>query len=118
MTLAQMKPCASRAGFLFSFADDRDFALARLGPHYCLPVWFSAPSRFESGLKAKASKSATGKVERRWLSLFVAAMGALAIFAPARRLLRYALDFMHRKPLTIDGLRILDFRFRGNTGQI
>jgi hypothetical protein len=29
-------------------------------------------------------------------------MGALAIFAPARRLLRYALDLMHRKPLTID----------------
>ncbi len=27
-------------------------------------------------------------------------MGALAIFAPARRLLRYALDFMHRKPLS------------------
>jgi hypothetical protein len=26
--------------------------------------------------------------------LFVAAMGALAIFAPARRLLLYALDFM------------------------
>src|SRR5436190_2734647 len=49
-----------------------------------------------------AEKSATGKVERRWLRLFVAAMGALAIFAPARRLLRYALDFMHRKPLTID----------------
>ncbi len=41
-----------------------------------------------------AEKSATGKVERRWLSLFVAAMGALAIFAPARRLLRYTLDLM------------------------
>jgi hypothetical protein len=41
-----------------------------------------------------AEKSATGKVERRWLSLFVAAMGALPIFALARRLLRYALDFM------------------------
>ena len=35
-----------------------------------------------------AEKSATGKVERRRLSLFVAAMGPLAIFAPARRLLR------------------------------
>jgi hypothetical protein len=46
-----------------------------------------------------AEKSATGKVERRWLSLFVAAMGALAIFAPARRLLRYALDLMHRSLL-------------------
>jgi hypothetical protein len=46
-----------------------------------------------------AEKSATGKVERRWLGLFVAAMGALAIFAPARRLLRYALDFMHRSLL-------------------
>jgi len=47
--------------------------------------------------------------------LFVVAMGALAIFAPARRLLRYALDLMHRsllrltrsatarqEPLTID----------------
>jgi hypothetical protein len=33
--------------------------------------------------------------------LFVAAMGALAIFAPARRLLRYPLDLMHRKPLMI-----------------
>jgi len=41
-----------------------------------------------------AEKSATDKVERRWLSLFVAAMGALAIFAPARRLSRYGLDFM------------------------
>ena len=29
-------------------------------------------------------------------------MGALAIFALARRLVRYALDLMHRKPLTID----------------
>ncbi len=29
-------------------------------------------------------KSATGKVERRWLSLFVATMGALAIFASRR----------------------------------
>ena len=29
-----------------------------------------------------AEKSATGKVERRWLGLFVAATGALAIFAP------------------------------------
>ena len=29
-------------------------------------------------------------------------MCALGIFTPARRLLRYALDFMHRKPLTID----------------
>jgi hypothetical protein len=62
-----------------------------------------------------AEKSATGKVERRWLSLFGAAMDALAIFAPARRLLSYALDLMHRsllrrtrlatarqEPLTID----------------
>ena len=94
MTLAQMKPCASRAGFLFLSPMTRDFALARLGPHYCLPVWFSAPSRFGSGLKTKTSKTATGKVERRWLSVFVAAMGAPANFAPARRLLRYALDFM------------------------
>jgi hypothetical protein len=49
-----------------------------------------------------AEKSAIGKVEGRWLRLFVAAMGALAIFAPAGRLLRYALDLMHRNPLTID----------------
>ena len=35
-------------------------------------------------------------------SLAVAAMGALAIFAPAHRLVRCALDFMHRTPLTID----------------
>ena len=34
--------------------------------------------------------------------MFVAAMGALAIFASVRRLLRYALDLRHRKPLTID----------------
>src|SRR5439155_17889496 len=64
-------------------------------------------------------KSATRKVERRWLGLFVAAMGALAIFAPARRLLRYALDLMHRKPLTIDaweGFRISDFDGRIKSG--
>src|SRR5947208_12080820 len=48
----------------------------------------------ENGVASKpAEKSATGKVERRWLSLYVAAMGALAIFAPARRLARYAFDF-------------------------
>jgi uncharacterized membrane protein YcjF (UPF0283 family) len=41
-----------------------------------------------------AEKSAIGKVEGRWLRLFVAAMGALAIFAPAGRLVRYALDLM------------------------
>lgn len=34
--------------------------------------------------------------------MFLAAMGALAIFAPAGRLLHHALDLMHRKPLTID----------------
>src|SRR6266496_3457033 len=46
-------------------------------------------------------------------------MGALAIFAPARRLLRYALDLMHRKPLTIDaweGFRISDFDGRIKSG--
>jgi hypothetical protein len=37
--------------------------------------------------------------------LFVAAMGALAIFAPARRLLRYALDF---RRLTQPPLQWLD----------
>src|SRR6266446_1046656 len=55
----QVKPCASRAGFLFLSPMTRDFALARLGPHYCLSVWFSAPSRFGPGLKTKASKTAT-----------------------------------------------------------
>ena len=34
--------------------------------------------------------------------MFVAAMGALANFALTRRLVRYAPDLMHRKPLTID----------------
>jgi len=48
--------------------------------------------------------------------LFVAAMGALAIFAPARRLLGYALDFMHRKPLTIDAWE--GFRTSGFDGRI
>jgi hypothetical protein len=47
-------------------------------------------------------RSATGKVESRWLSFFVAAMGAMAIFAPARRLLHYALNLIYRKPLAID----------------
>jgi hypothetical protein len=52
-------------------------------------------------------------------SLFVAAIGALAIFAPARRLLRYALDFIHRKPLTIDqreGFRTSAFDGRIESG--
>jgi hypothetical protein len=51
--------------------------------------------------------------------LFVAAMGALAIFAPASRLFRYALDFMHRKPITIDaweGFRTSDFDGRIKSG--
>jgi hypothetical protein len=34
--------------------------------------------------------------------LFVAATGALAIFAPRSSTLRCALDLMHRKSLTID----------------
>jgi hypothetical protein len=34
--------------------------------------------------------------------LFVVAMRALAMFAPAGRLVRHALDLMHRNPLTID----------------
>ena len=55
---------------------------------------WSRRESFGRGRNELLEKSATGKVERRWLSLFVAAMGALAIFAPARRLLRYTLDFM------------------------
>jgi hypothetical protein len=46
-------------------------------------------------------------------------MGALAIFAPARRLVRYALDRMHRKRLTIDaleGFRTSDFDGRIKSG--
>jgi hypothetical protein len=65
-----------------------------------------------------AEESGTGKVERRWLSLFVAAMGALAIFTPARRLLRYALDFMHRKPLTIDACEGFRTSVQGEQGRI
>jgi hypothetical protein len=39
-------------------------------------------------------------------------MSALAIFAPARGLLRYALDLMHRKPLMVtnSGRTFLIFR--------
>ena len=49
-------------------------------------------------------------------------MGALTIFAPARRLLRYALDLMHRKPLTIEvwkGFWTSDFdrRIKSGTGE-
>ncbi len=46
-------------------------------------------------------------------------MGAPAIFAPAGRLVRYALDLMHRKPLTIDaweGFRTSDFDGRIKSG--
>jgi hypothetical protein len=46
-------------------------------------------------------------------------MRALVIFALARRLLRYALDRMHRKPLMIDaweGFRTSDFDGRIKSG--
>jgi hypothetical protein len=79
-------------------------ALANILPFLLLNSCFLLQPSYFSWSRCWQERNPTGKGlsegTHGWvLATGKAVMGALAIFAPARRLLRYALNLMHRKPL-------------------